>query len=238
MCKKSKAFLSIGLIFIFCFVFQTVGVAKILFEDDFESDTIGKEPKKWKYDPDAEVNDVGKVDKDPLDPSNKVFTGYGGYWADNGAIYTNFVAEWDWMFHQDNNRNNSMGFRVQNKNAHYQLSRRSGGSDWKIYMYNGAWNQIVAAVFPTDIDKWYRVQLSAMGAEFIVKAKEKKDETPFPELKPVLKVNDKTYDKGGFSTSYWGPIDNVIIAETEQDILAVEPANKLPIAWGRLKAGR
>ena len=49
---------------------------------------------------------------------------------------------------------------------------------------------------------------------------------------------DKTYDKGAFSTSYWGPIDNVIIADTEADILGVEPGDKLPTTWGRLKAIR
>ena len=182
---QSKIFLSILLIFALCFTFQTAGMAKILFEDDFEGDTIGKEPKKWKYDPTAEVKDIGKVDKDPLNPNNKVLTNYGGHLADNGATYTDFVVEWDWMFHKDNNRNNSMGVRVQNANAHYQLSRRSGGNDWKIYMFNGAWNEIVTAVFPTDIDKWYRVQLSVMGDEFIVKAKEKKDNTPFKELKQI-----------------------------------------------------
>lgn len=236
MCRSK--FFSIGLIFALCFVFQTAGMAKILFEDDFEGDAIGKEPAKWKYDPDAEVNNVGMVDEDPLDPGNQVFTGYGGYWADNGAVYTDFVAEWDWMFHQDDSRNNSIGFRVQNKDAHYQLSRRGGGVDWKIYMYNGAWNEIATVVFQTDIDTWYRVQLTVKGEQFIVKAKAKEDPTPFQELEPLLEVEDNTYDQGGISTSYWGPIDNIIIAESEQDIIAVEPTGKLPITWGRLKAMR
>jgi hypothetical protein len=140
--------------------------------------------------------------------------------------------------HADNNRNNSIGFHVQNKDAHYQVSRRSGGADWKIYMYNGAWNEIATTPFPTDIDKWYHVQLSVMGEQITVKVKEKGDETPFMELDPLLDVADNTYADGGLSTSYYGPIDNVIIAESEQDIIAVEPAGKLPITWGRLKAVR
>jgi hypothetical protein len=216
-------------------------MAKILFEDDFEGDAIGQEPSRWKYDPDAEVTDVGMVDNDPLDPNNQVFTGFGGYWADNGAVYTDFVAEWDWMFYQENDRNNSMGFHVQNRDAHYQLSRRSGGADWKIYMYNGSWNEIATAAFPTEIDKWYRVQLSAMGEQITVKVKEKEDPTPFKELTPVLEAADSTFLEGGLSTSYYGPIDNVIIAESEADLLAVtavEPTGKLPITWGYLKASR
>ena len=234
----SSRLCSIGLMFVFCFVFQGMSMAKILFEDDFEGDTVGKEPAKWKYDPDAEVNNIGMVDIDPLDPGNQVFTGYGGYWADNGAVYTDFVAEWDWMFHQDDSRNNSLGFRVQNKDAHYQLSRRGGGVDWKIYMYNGVWNEIATVAFPTEIDTWYRVQLTVKGEQFIVKAKAKEDPALFQELEPLLEVEDNAYDQGGIQTSYWGPIDNVIIAESEKDIIAVEPAGKLSTTWGHLKAVR
>ncbi len=36
---------------------------------------------------------------------------------------------------------------------------------------------------------------------------------------PVLEIFDDTFDTGAFSTSYWGPIDNVIIAESEEDLL-------------------
>lgn len=218
-----------------CLMVQGSSLAQVFFKDDFEKDEIGKSPKNWEYDPGAEVKNIGKVDVDPLDPKNKVFTGYGGYKANKGEQYTDFVAEWDWMFHQDNNRNNSMGFKVVDPGHHYQLSRRSGGVDWKIYMFNGAWNEIAAVAFPTKIDTWYRVQLTVKGEEFVVKAKDKKDQTPFAKLNPTLKIKDGTYKKGAFETSYWGPIDNVIIAASEADILPVEAKGKLTTSWGRIK---
>jgi len=227
----------ISVVLALCLALQEMVTAKILFEDDFEKQELGKEPKGWKYDPNAEVKDKGYVDKDPTNPNNKVFTHYGGYSAGDGMVFTDFVAEWDWMFATDNNRNNSIGFRVEDAGRHYQLSRRGGGVDWKIYMFNGAWNEIVTQAFPTKIDLWYRVQLITKGAEFTVKVREPKDNTPFVDIKPTLKVKDDTYKKGMFQTSYWGPIDNVIIAEKETDILNVEPVGKLSATWAKIKLG-
>ena len=60
---------------------QSISFSAILFEDNFEDGIIGKEPKNWQYDPDAEVNNIGKIDVDPTNPANKVFTGFGGYLA-------------------------------------------------------------------------------------------------------------------------------------------------------------
>ena len=143
---KGKGLLSIGPALLFaCTLRSPVCGDTVLFEDDFESDSIGDEPAKWTYDPTSEVTNHGQVAPDPLDPANQVFTGFGGYWADNGADYTDFIAEWDWMFAQDNNRNNSIGFRVQGPTAHYQLSRRGGGVLWQIYMFNGTWNAIATS---------------------------------------------------------------------------------------------
>jgi hypothetical protein len=230
--RTSKSLLSIAVTFAVFFMCRADGVAEVLFHDDFEADTIGQEPQKWEYDPGAEIKDIGQVFTDPLDPNNQVLTDYGGYLADNGAEYTDFVAEWDWMFYENNNRNNSVGFHVQDPTAHYQLSRRSGGNDWNIYMFNGSWNLIVSEPFPTEIDTWYRVQLSVMGDEFLVKVKEKEDATPFKDLAPVLEVSDATYESGHFSTSYWGPIDNVIIADTEEDIIAFLTGGVTPLRAG------
>jgi hypothetical protein len=220
-----------------CFAFVGLASAVILFEDDFEDQALGDEPQGWEYDPAAEVNTAGQVAEDPLDPDNKVFTDFGGYSAGDGMQLTDFVAEWDWMFFQDNSLNNSMGFRVVDAGNHYQLSRRGGGVDWKIYMFNGAWNEIATNAFPTEIDTWYRVQLTAKGDLFTVKVKEKEDDTPFADLDPVLEVNDGTYGEGAFQTSYYGPIDNVIIADSEQDILAVDPSISCIRTWGDIKKG-
>ncbi len=219
MMSCSRACRSISLVPVLCLSLHAVSLADILFEDDFEEYEVGMEPERWEYDPTAEVANTGQVTEDPFDPDNLVFTDYGGYLADNGAEYADFVAEWDWMFYLDNNRNNSVGFHVQGPSAHYQLSRRGGGTEWHIYMFNGAWNLVGSVSFPTDIDKWYRVQLSVMEGEILVKAKEKEDETPFADLDPILEIVDETFETGAFSTSYWGPIDNVIIAETEEDLI-------------------
>jgi len=235
---RKKLFLIVSIL-ILGGMFHSVGSAKILFQDDFEGGTKGKEPPKWKYDPKAEVNNIGKIDVDPLDPSNKVFTGFGGYLADKGKVYTDFCLEFDWMFAK-NDQNNSFGFRVvDNKKAHYQLSRRGGGVDWKIYMFNGAWNEIVTTAWPTDVETWYSVQLICKGDLFTVKAKEKGDPKLFKEIKKaLLKVRDDTHKKGFISTSYWGPIDNIIIADHEDDILAVQPSNKLSTIWAKFKTSR
>jgi hypothetical protein len=90
-------------------------------------------------------------------------------------------------------------------------------------------------VFPVDINVWYRTQLKVEGTAFTVKIKEKDDQTAFSDIEPVVEIEDKTYDKGGFSTSYYGPIDDVVIGESEADIIAVEPASKLPATWGGIK---
>ncbi|HIC19955.1 TPA: hypothetical protein EYO77_17770, partial [Candidatus Poribacteria bacterium] len=149
-------------------MFHSVGSAAILFQDDFEDDVMGRVPKNWKFDPKAEVNNIGKIDVDPIDPSNKVFTGFGGYLADKGKVYTDFCLEFDWMF-MKNDQNNSLGFRVvDQKKAHYQLSRRGGGVDWKIYMFDGAWNEIVTTAWKTQTKTWYTVQLKVYGDKFEV----------------------------------------------------------------------
>jgi hypothetical protein len=225
----------ISVVLALCLALQEMVTAKILFEDDFEKQELGKEPKGWKYDPAAEVKDKGYVDKDPTNPNNKVFAHYGGYSAGDGLVFTDFVAEWNWMYTTD--ENHSIGFRVEDAGRHYQLSRRGGGVDWKIYMYNGAWNEIVSQAFPTKLTLWYSVQLIAKGPEFTVKVKEKTDATLFADMKPTLKVKDDTYKKGMFQTSYYGPIDNVIIAEKEADILSIESVGKLSATWAKIKLG-
>ena len=115
---SAKTIYSVGFVFILCLFLQTVSVAKILFQDDFEGDSIGKEPKKWVYEPGGEIKDVGFVEKDPLNPNNKVLTHYGRYLVGEATLQ-DYVAEWDWMFALDNNRNNQMVFRHQDPGNYY-----------------------------------------------------------------------------------------------------------------------
>jgi hypothetical protein len=219
--RNDCRFLLAGVIFALVTSVPRAAPGEVLFQEDFEEYDVGSEPDRWTYDATAEVPNIGFVDVDPLDPDNQVFTGFGGYQADNGALFDDFVAQWDWLF-EDLARNDSFGFRVQGPNGHYQLSRRVGGVDWHIYRFDGAWSVIGMSFFEVEANKWYRIRLIVDGGEFLVKVKERDDETPFDDLDPLLEVIDDAFEEGTFSTSYWGPVDNVIIAESEEDIDALE----------------
>lgn len=221
------------LVLAFCLSLNQIASAKILFEDDFEGEQMGKEPSKWDYDPAAEVTDVAEIIEDPVE-GDKCLSRYGGYVVKDSKEWKDYVVEFDWMFTEAGS-NESVAFRYQDANKFYQLSKRGDMQSINIYMYNGAWNQIVSGIFPVDINTWYRVQLKVEGPAFTVRMKEKEDQTAFSDVDPVVEIEDNTYDKGGFSTAYYGPIDDVVIGESEADILAVEPASKLSTTWGRIK---
>lgn len=231
-----KSIYSVGSIFILCLFLQTVSVAKILFVDDFEGDSLGKVPKKWVYEPGGEIKDIGFVEKDPLNPNNKVFTHYGRYLAGEATL-RDYVAEWDWMFATDNNRNNQMVFRHQDPGNYYVVGRASGGQVVYFESYLGAWKRFSEASFPTKIDLWYRARLVLKGNQFEFWLKEKTDDTPFEKLKVIMTGSDNTLKEGKFGTDFWGPVDNVILAEKAADILTVKPSGKLACSWGAIKMG-
>ena len=54
----------------------------------------------------------------------------------------------------------------------------------------------VSDVWPTDLKKWYRFQLSVMGQEYILKGKERTDATSFEEVEPIMAWKDDTYNRG------------------------------------------
>ncbi len=213
--------------------FAHTAFAAILFEDDFEGEQMGQEPSKWEYDPAAEVTDIAEIMEDPVE-GDKCLGHFGGYVVNDSKEWEDYVVEFDWMF-VEGGRNESVAVRYQDASNFYQVSKRADMQSINIYMYNGAWNQIVTGMFPVSITIWYRTQISVKGATFIVKMKEKVDETAFSDIDPVVEVEDNTYEKGGFSTAYYGPIDDVVVGESEADILAVEPASKLSTTWGALK---
>jgi hypothetical protein len=221
------------LVLAICLGFSQMVSAKVLFQDDFEAEQMGAEPSKWEYDPGAEDTTVAEIIADPIE-GDKCLSHYGGYVAEDSTEWTDYVVEFDWMF-TEAGRNESVAFRYQDSNNFYQLSKRGDMQSIIIYLYNGAWNELGAGIFPVDINIWYRVQVDVRGSDFVVKMKEKADRSLFSDIDPVLEVSDNALDKGGFSTSYYGPIDDVIVAESEADILAVEPVSKLPITWGGIR---
>ncbi len=216
-----------------CFSLSQMAFAAILFEDDFEGEQMGEEPSKWEADPGAELTDVAEISEDPVE-GDKCMSHFGGYVVKDSKEWTDYVVEFDWMFAEAGN-NESMAFRYQDANNFYQLSKRTDDQSINLYLYNGAWNQIGSGVFPVGAGVWYRTQVAVKGSTFTIKMKEKVDETAFSDIDPVLEVEDNALEKGGFSTAYYGPIDDVIIAESEADIIAVEPVSKLSTTWGALK---
>jgi len=223
----------VALVLALCLSFAQIAFGGILFQDDFEGEQMGQEPSKWEYDPGGEVADIAQIMEDPVE-GDKCLGNFGGYVVENSKEWTDYVVEFDWMF-SEAGRNESMAFRYQDASNFYQLSKRGDDQSINIYMYNGAWNQVGTGMFPVGANIWYRTQLSVEGPNFTVKMKAKTDETPFPDIDPVLEAEDNTFDSGGFSTAYYGPIDDVIIADSEADILAVDPKCKTATTWGSLK---
>jgi len=228
--RSFKVFLALVL----CLSLNQMASARILFQDDFEGEQMGQEPSKWEYDPGAEVTDIAEIMEDPVE-GDKCLGRFGGYVVKDSKEWRDYMVEFDWMF-VEAGRNESMAFRYQDPSNFYQVSKRSDMQSIIIYMYNGSWNQVGSGTFPVDINIWYRVQLNVQGSNFTVKIKEKVNGTAFSDIDPVLEVQDSTFDRGGFSTAYYGPIDDVVIGESEADILtAVEPVSKLSTTWGQLK---
>jgi hypothetical protein len=227
--KTLKVFLALVL----CVSFAQIAFGAILFQDDFEGEQMGEEPSRWEYDPDAEVTDIAQIIEDPVE-GDKCLGNFGGYVVEDSKEWVDYVVEFDWMF-SEAGTNESMAFRYQDAGNFYQLSKRTDDQSINIYMYNGEWNLVGTGTFPVQAIVWYRTQLIAVGPNFTVKMKAKGDETPFSDIDPILEVEDNTFARGGFSTAYNGPIDDVIVGESEDDILAVEPSGKIATTWGNLK---
>ena len=77
-----------------------------------------------------------------------------------------------------------------------------------------------------------------MEGELSFKIKDRDDDTPFSEIEPLLKATDATFESGGVANAGTAYIDNVIVGETEEDLIetAVEEDGKLAITWGSLKS--
>ena len=217
---------------------------EVLFEDDFEAENIGEQPSLWD-------NIVGgfslEVVEDPNDPDNKVVEEHGegnglgvpvpAGWEDQD-FWVDYIWEFDWMWDQDTYQGTA--HRYGDAMNYYHTSRRQGGANFIIYMWNGNWNQLQDSPWQTGINVWYRMQISAIGDEHTVKGKERDNDTPFEELDPLVSIQDDTYAEGPiglFGTAggslYW---DNIIVYEPGTNIHAVRPAEKLAATWGELKA--
>ena len=226
----------------FITVFSLSAPAEILFEDDFEADDIGDEPSLWNIAAGFPV----EVVEDPENPDNKVLETTGETnglepptpvdWEDQD-FWTDYVWEFDWMWETDTYVGTA--HRYQDAQHYYHSSRRVGGANFIIYLWDGNFVELQNSPWSSPAGVWYRMQSSDIGDEHTVKGKESDDETPFDELDPIVSVQDDTYAEGTiglFSAEglmYW---DNIIVYEPGTDLTgAVEPGGKLSITWGKIK---
>ena len=230
MLQKKEVF---GLaMLLFCFVLQGSVSAKILFEDDFEAETLGEEPSKWVYDPLGEIKDIAQIIEDPVE-GDKCMSHYGAYLVGE-ETWADYIVEWDWM-RMDIGRNDAVNFRCQDSKNFYHLSPRAGGITIVLYRCEeGGYTEIAKANWAHESGIWYRVQLTISGSQFSVKIKKKGDEISFDDLEPILEATDKTYDSGMFSTYLWGPIDDVLITDLE-GVAVSKSSDSLAVTWGLVK---
>jgi hypothetical protein len=230
------------LVLSFPMVFSLSAPGRVLFEDVFEAEDIDKEPSLW----DMVAGFTLRVVEDPDNPDNKVLAQQGegnglgipvpSGWEDQD-FWVDYIWEFDWMWDQDNYQGTA--HRYQSAQGYYHSSRRLGGGNFIIYMWNGNFNELQNNPWSSETGVWYRMQSADIGNQHTVKGKPRDDDTPFEELGTIVSVEDDTYAEGpiglfgtGGGTLYW---DNIIVYEPGTDIHAVKPAAKLAVTWGRLK---
>ncbi len=215
---------------------------KILFSADFEKDGTGKEPADFEL-VNCPVNRADskiEVVDDPDGQSGKVAQIY------MAALYVPKVAgrdnwtdwywEWDWRWEGGNP---GTAYRIEGASNWFHFSPRSDKTNIGAWMYNGSWNQIILIPFPLNTNTWYSFQQQIKGDEHVVKIKERKDNTPFGEIKPALEFKDGTFKKGAVSIlgtdAGFAWVDNFNVYENPKDMLAVNGYGKSPITWGMVK---
>ncbi len=231
MLQKKEIF--VVAIVLFCLVLRGSVPAEILFEDDFEAETLGEEPSRWEYDPDTviAVKDIAQIIKDPVE-GDKCMSHYGDYLVGD-ETWSDYIVEWDWM-REDLTRNESVSFRYQDGFNFYHLSPRRGGEIIILYRYDGSYTSIAEVAWQHEAGTWYRFQIVANGDNLSVKIKEKGDETPFDDIEPILEATDATYESGKFGTGFYGPIDDVLITDLE-GAAVVRSSHSLAATWGLIK---
>ena len=218
--------------------FSISAFGAILFEDDFGSGNLDKwenvkgQPLEVTKDPDDGGNQVCEQNIEIEGPPLPIPKGS----LDEG--WTDYIWEYDLRWVGDPFVGN--GYRYQGPTNYFHGSRRVGGS-YSIFIWNGGFAELNNQPWASDGGVWYRLQLSVIGDEHIVKTKERDDETPFDELDPILKIKDNTYKDGPIGLfgaegmMFW---DNIIVYEPGTNIRAVKPRGKLTTTWGGLKSDR
>jgi len=223
--------------------FGGVASGKVLFNDDFEGDTVGTAAKNFeKIDNPTNFADFSaEVVDDPKGESGKVAHtfGYAVYVpkAAGRDSWTDWIWEWDWMWSEAGYPGTA--FRVTG-NDYYHISPRDDNISVGFWHYDGGWNQKGDLVeYDFGLNTWNRFQVIAKGNELTLKVKRRDDSTPFADIEPLMQVTDDNLQKGpvsacGTNTDAW--IDNFIVGESEADLItAVSPSGKVSITWGAVK---
>ena len=121
MLKKKEVFGAA--ILLSCLLVQGPGFAAILFEDDFEAESLGAEPSRWEYDPLGEIKNRAQIIEDPVE-GDKCMSNFGAYVVGE-ETWTDYIVEWDWL-RMSLGRNESVNFRYQDAGHFYHLSPRGG----------------------------------------------------------------------------------------------------------------
>ena len=231
-------------VFMLCLGIATQASAELLFHDDFEKDTIGKEPGKWEVGHDGDT--TAEVVADPKKASNKVLATTdkasnasrhdvgGSIYVVGDAGWDDYVAEWDMMFPDDF----YMGvvFRFQDGEKFYLSDRRQGGRDYHFYKRQGGWALVQGGLVENEPEVWYRAQLILAGDKFTFKLKERKDNRSFDKIDPATEGQDGNFKTGQFGHYGLVYIDNLFIGDSVEDlVLPVEPQDKLSTTWGTIK---
>jgi len=125
----------------FSMEFSTIAIAELLFFDDFESDTVGKEPSKWRYDT---GDKRGEVIESKDNPANKVFlppawpnggAQPGGHYIAGDKSWTDYIVRWDWMFFRA--EDDGIAFRYRDVENYYLLVKPKDGKGISIYVQHG-----------------------------------------------------------------------------------------------------
>jgi len=238
---RQKVFLMVFTFLICC----GLANAKVLFVDDFEDDNFGDEPSKWEHLDFAGGNSIITVEEDPAKTKNNVAKtiGIGLYIpSTNGREkWSDYVWDFDWMWESDSYVGTV--YRVEDVEAHYHGSRRQGATEIHIYTRNaGNWANVATGTYPNENNVWYSHRLIIKGNKHQIYMKERDDDTPFEELKPVVEVEDDTFKDGPIGmmgiTAGISYFDNMVLVETLQDIenlKSVELTGKLSTTWGQIR---
>jgi len=209
--------------------------AKLLFEDDFEAEEVGKEPSKWKQEVGAGATpQIAIIKKDFFDKENKMMMTPQGevFYVAGDKSWTDYIYEWDWMFFADDQSGPGMGWRYQCTSKLYRAKR--SGANIEIAIKNPDWKVLSTAPAIFVKKKWFRVQVTIIEDKITLKTKERDDGTPFENIEPLIELTDDQIKNGNISTAACQAfVDNVVVYSNSK---AVEPVGKLSTTWATIKS--